>query len=426
MTSLGPRREPRPPARQRVRSALFARAGTVDVCQDCADGRRWPPTTARSSPSFPESPGGARWWWRDRLAAIGFAYDAGSGNELTGAFSAAATSWAAWRPCWPCDSPASSPRSSSRHSSSSSRSRRLLRLPRQHVHGHQGPPDQLRLPVDRAFPADVLHLGGRAADRHGPLVPGCRRRARPRHAADDEAVDDERRGRSPEVAVARWTATSATASRPTQPQHPRARDARRCAADPVEDEPPPALARPQTPDSVGASARPRSTTPAPRAPRRSSRRAGSTSAAPPRRGGRRPRRSSAVVRPGARRDPPGAAATPARRVRAQPLRTATSRAGTLRRSPPPEPRRQARAERTAAGASAHRAASVRSGTSAQNVPGGRAPRTTNRTSRRRRTNGSSSTPGLTGAVSRGRGRRSRTESRSRRPAFGADSWEYDV
>ena len=35
----------------------------------------------------------------------------------------------------------------------------------------QGPADQLRLSLDRALSVDVLHLGGRAVDRDGPLVP---------------------------------------------------------------------------------------------------------------------------------------------------------------------------------------------------------------------------------------------------------------
>jgi len=54
---------------------------------------------------------------------------------------------------------------------------RLLHLPRQHVHRNQGHLDQLRVPADRAFPTDVLHLGDRAVDRHGPLVSGRRGQA---------------------------------------------------------------------------------------------------------------------------------------------------------------------------------------------------------------------------------------------------------
>ncbi len=55
------------------------------------------------------------------------------------------------------------------------------------VHRHQGHPDQLRLSADRAVPADVLHLGGRAADRDGPLV--LRRwPARRQAAADGDAA----------------------------------------------------------------------------------------------------------------------------------------------------------------------------------------------------------------------------------------------
>ncbi len=50
------------------------------------------------------------------------------------------------------------------------RTRRLLPDARRRHPRHQGRPHQLRLSVDRAVPADVLHLGDGAADRPGPLV----------------------------------------------------------------------------------------------------------------------------------------------------------------------------------------------------------------------------------------------------------------
>ena len=59
------------------------------------------------------------------------------------------------------------------------------------ITGHQGHADQLRLSAHRAIPGDVLHVGGRAADRDGALVlrdvdATCRagvRRQRSRRAA---------------------------------------------------------------------------------------------------------------------------------------------------------------------------------------------------------------------------------------------------
>ena len=59
----------------------------------------------------------------------------------------------------------------------------------------QGHADQLRLSADRALPADVLHLGGRAADRNGPLVPG--------HVEHDARAHTEGR-RRPRVHSRRW------------------------------------------------------------------------------------------------------------------------------------------------------------------------------------------------------------------------------
>ena len=63
----------------------------------------------------------------------------------------------------------------------------LLRLPRQQDHRHQGHPDQLRLSADRALPADVLHVRGGAGDRPGPLVP---------RLVDTASDTQGRRGRS--------------------------------------------------------------------------------------------------------------------------------------------------------------------------------------------------------------------------------------
>ena len=53
----------------------------------------------------------------------------------------------------------------------------VLPVPPRRDRRNQGHPDQLRLPADRALPADVHDVGGGAADRDGPLV---LRRGRPR------------------------------------------------------------------------------------------------------------------------------------------------------------------------------------------------------------------------------------------------------
>ena len=72
--------------------------------------------------------------------------------------------------------------------------RRLLPVPRREVHRAQGHPDQLRLPADRAFPADAVHLGRRAADRDGPLV----LRGRPARRAANADADADRCGTGPD------------------------------------------------------------------------------------------------------------------------------------------------------------------------------------------------------------------------------------
>ena len=126
--------------------------------------------------ALPRVPG-IPWWGAVLLAAtasaVGFAYDAGSGDKtLSGVFSGLLRRGL----------PVGGARGSAvghlhrRHPAAVDPLRRrpggLLRLPRQQDHRHQGHPDQLRLSADRALPADVLHHGGRAADRHGTLVSG--------------------------------------------------------------------------------------------------------------------------------------------------------------------------------------------------------------------------------------------------------------
>ena len=51
-----------------------------------------------------------------------------------------------------------------------SRADGVLRVHRRSAHGYQGHADQLRLSAHRTLPADVLHVGGGAAHRDGPLV----------------------------------------------------------------------------------------------------------------------------------------------------------------------------------------------------------------------------------------------------------------
>ncbi len=89
---------------------------------------------------------------------------------------------------------------------------RLLPVPRRRVHRPQGHPDQLRLPADRTFPADAVHLGRCAADRDGPLVLRDGRHGRiGRH----RRREPPRRNRAGSPAWRRSSARCSTAKPPT-------------------------------------------------------------------------------------------------------------------------------------------------------------------------------------------------------------------
>ena len=107
------------------------------------------------------------------FTAVGFAFDAGSGREGT-------DHYLCWRlhrrmHCRSARGAAGGP-VHRRHSATAApvrhRAWRLLPLSRRRDRRSQGPGDQLWLSLDRALSVDVLHLGDRAVDRDGPLVPG--------------------------------------------------------------------------------------------------------------------------------------------------------------------------------------------------------------------------------------------------------------
>ena len=120
---------------------------------------------------------GVPWWGAVLMAvtftAIGFAFDAGSGaKELTLAFAAAYAVG--------CIAAVLAVRQTGIFTAVIQPPLILfVAVPGAYFlfHGgddgrHQGHADQLRLSPDRALPADVLHLGDRAAGRPGPLVHG--------------------------------------------------------------------------------------------------------------------------------------------------------------------------------------------------------------------------------------------------------------
>ena len=123
-------------------------------------------------PSIP----GVPWWAAVVLAvtgtAAGFAFDAGSGKELTTVFSALYVAG--------CVAAVLAVRQSGVFTAViqpplilfCAVPGRVLAVSRRQVHRPQGPPDQLRLSIDRTLPADAVHIGRRAGDRYHPLVAG--------------------------------------------------------------------------------------------------------------------------------------------------------------------------------------------------------------------------------------------------------------